>query len=52
MLTDQILDLKDGRKLGFTEYGAPDGTPVFYFNGSGRSRLERPADLNILTDLE
>jgi pimeloyl-ACP methyl ester carboxylesterase len=49
--TNQILDLKDGRKLGFAEYGTPDGKPVFHFNGSGGSRLERPADLNILTAL-
>ena len=49
--TNQILELKDGRKLGFAEYGVQGGTPVFHFNGSGGSRLERPADLNILTDL-
>lgn len=49
--TNQILDLKDGRKLGFAEYGVPDGKPVFHFNGSGGSRLERPPDLNILTEL-
>lgn len=49
--TNQILDLKDGRILGFAEYGVPDGKPVFHFNGSGGSRLERPPDLNILTEL-
>lgn len=49
--TNQVLDLKDGRKLGFAEYGVPDGKPVFHFNGSGGSRLERPPDLNILTEL-
>lgn len=49
--TNQILELKDGRKLGFAEYGDPNGKPVFHFNGSGGSRLERPADLSILTDL-
>lgn len=49
--TNQILDLKGGRKLGFAEYGVPDGKPVFHFNGSGGSRLEHPADLNILTEL-
>lgn len=48
---NQILELKDGRKLGFAEYGDPHGIPVFHFNGSGGSRLERPADLSILTDL-
>lgn len=49
--TNQILELKDGRKLGFAEYGVQDGIPVFHFNGSGGSRLERPANLSILTDL-
>lgn len=49
--TNQILELKDGRKLGFAEYGDPKGIPVFHFNGSGGSRLERPSDLSILTDL-
>ena len=49
--TNQILELKDGRKLGFAEYGVQDGIPVFHFNGSGGSRLERPANLSILTEL-
>ena len=49
--TNQILELNDGRKLAFAEYGSGNGIPVFHFNGSGGSRLERPADLKILTDL-
>lgn len=49
--TNQILELKDGRELGFAEYGVQDGIPVFHFNGSGGSRLERPANPNILTEL-
>ena len=44
---NQILELNDGRKLGFAEYGVLDGVPVFHFNGSGGSRLERPANLTI-----
>jgi pimeloyl-ACP methyl ester carboxylesterase len=48
---DQTLSLKDGRKLGFVEYGDPHGKAVFHFNGSGGSRLEYPADQSILTDL-
>jgi pimeloyl-ACP methyl ester carboxylesterase len=46
-----ILELKDGRMLGYAEYGDPDGKPVFHFNGSGGSRLERPSDIRILTEL-
>ena len=49
--TNQILELKDGRMLGYAEYGDPDGKPVFHFNGSGGSRLERPSDISILTEL-
>lgn len=49
--TNQIVELKDGRKLAFAEYGVPDGIPVFHFNGSGGSRLERPTDQTILLDL-
>jgi len=49
--TNQILELNDGRMLGYAEYGDPDGKPVFHFNGSGGSRLERPSDISILTEL-
>lgn len=49
--TNQTLLLKDGRELGFAEYGNPTGKAVFHFNGSGSSRLERPSDESILLDL-
>jgi pimeloyl-ACP methyl ester carboxylesterase len=48
---DEFLTLKNGRKLGYAEYGDPEGKAVFHFNGSGGSRLEYPADESILTDL-
>jgi len=48
---DQTLKMKDGRILGFAEYGDPKGKPVFHFNGSGGSRLEHPVDKEILTQL-
>ena len=38
--TNQQIKLKDGRSLGYTEYGAPDGKPVFYFHGFPGSRLD------------
>ena len=50
-LMNQTIQLKDGRKLGYAEYGDRAGKAVFYFNGSGGSRLERPADESILTEL-
>lgn len=30
----------NGKKLGYAEYGAEEGTPVFHFHGTGSSRLE------------
>ena len=37
--SDRIIKLKDGRKLGFCEYGDPKGKPIFYFHGWPASRL-------------
>jgi pimeloyl-ACP methyl ester carboxylesterase len=48
---NQTITLKDGRKLGFAEYGDPAGKIVFHFHGRAGSRLERPADEAILTNL-
>lgn len=36
---NQVLTLKDGRKLGFAEYGVPSGFPVIGFHGTPGSRL-------------
>ncbi|HEY1773920.1 MAG TPA: alpha/beta hydrolase [Gammaproteobacteria bacterium] len=33
------LELRDGRKLGFCEYGKPDGIPLMLFHGTPGSRL-------------
>lgn len=30
---DHAIKLKDGRKLGYAEYGDPDGQPLLYFHG-------------------
>ncbi len=40
---NQTLILKDGRRLGFAEFGAETGWPVFHFHGSASSRLEHPS---------
>ncbi|WP_421801588.1 alpha/beta hydrolase [Flagellimonas sp.] len=37
--TDSSHLLPDGRKLGYAEYGDPNGTPIFYFHGGQESRL-------------
>ncbi|UCC17630.1 MAG: hypothetical protein JSU58_03520, partial [Dehalococcoidales bacterium] len=36
----QHLRMKNGRTMGYAEYGAPDGTPAFYFHGFPGSRLD------------
>lgn len=38
-LTDNVLPLPDGRRLGYAEYGEPGGAPVFLFHGNPGSRL-------------
>ena len=40
--TNQQIKLRDGRSLGYAEYGAPEGKPVFYFHGFPGSRLDWP----------
>ena len=39
---NQQINLRDGRVLGFAEYGIHDGVPVFYFHGFPSSRLDWP----------
>ena len=39
-LLNQTITLKDGRKLGYAEFGNLEGKPLFYFHGHGSSRLE------------
>lgn len=38
--THAYIVLKDGRHLGFAEYGLSDGFPILYFHGFPGSRLE------------
>ena len=40
--TSQTIRLKDGRTLGYAEYGTPQGKPVFYFHGFPSSRIDWP----------
>ena len=37
--TSQTMTLKDGRTLGYAEYGAPQGKIIFEFHGNPSSRL-------------
>ncbi len=38
--TQLSITLKDGRQLGFAEYGSPDGKPIFFFHGLPGCRLD------------
>ncbi|MFC1905171.1 alpha/beta fold hydrolase [Chloroflexota bacterium] len=38
--TDQTIKLRDGRTLGYAEYGASQGKPIFYFHGFPGSRID------------
>jgi pimeloyl-ACP methyl ester carboxylesterase len=37
---NQVLELKDGRKLGYAESGDLNGKPIFHFHGHPGSRIE------------
>lgn len=51
--TDNQIKLRDGRNLGYAEYGDPQGQPVLHFHGTPSSRYEgsRPAVDEIATRL-
>lgn len=49
--TAQTLTLRDGRTLGYAEWGDLSGKPVFYFTSSDASRFSRHPDETILTEL-
>lgn len=37
-----IVPLPDGRRIGFAEYGSPDGRPVLWFHGTPGARRQIP----------
>ncbi|MBP9690928.1 alpha/beta hydrolase [Candidatus Woesebacteria bacterium] len=38
-MSDHTFKLKDGRKLGYAQYGDPKGKPLFFFHGWPSTRL-------------
>jgi pimeloyl-ACP methyl ester carboxylesterase len=44
---DRRIRLSDGRRLGYAEYGDPNGRPVLFFHGFGTSRVICPPDDNL-----
>jgi pimeloyl-ACP methyl ester carboxylesterase len=47
---NQTMTLRDGRNLGYAQYGDPAGVPVFYFHAAASSRLEQPASEKMLLE--
>lgn len=41
---DNVVTLRDGRRLGYSESGDPHGRPVFFFHGFGTTRVICPPD--------
>ncbi|MFC1904367.1 alpha/beta fold hydrolase [Chloroflexota bacterium] len=39
LCNDNVLQLPDGRRLSYAEYGDPEGKPIFEFHGNPSSRL-------------
>jgi pimeloyl-ACP methyl ester carboxylesterase len=39
------IELADGRRLGYAEYGAPTGRPIFWFHGTPGARRQVPPAL-------
>src|SRR5574341_1546746 len=50
-LAAQTVTLRDGRTLGYAEWGDLNGKPVFYFTSPEASRYSRHPDETILTEL-
>jgi pimeloyl-ACP methyl ester carboxylesterase len=41
---DRLVTLREGRTLGYAEYGDPHGKPIFFFHGFGTTRVICPTD--------
>jgi pimeloyl-ACP methyl ester carboxylesterase len=50
-ITDNVFQLRDGRVLGYAEYGDPGGKPAFFFHGLPGSRRQRHPDDSIAIEL-
>jgi pimeloyl-ACP methyl ester carboxylesterase len=49
--TAQTLTLRDGRTLGYAQWGDLNGQPVFFISGSNNARFMRHPDETILLEL-
>jgi pimeloyl-ACP methyl ester carboxylesterase len=41
---DRVITLRDGRRLGYAQYGDPTGRPIFFFHGFGTTRMVCPPE--------
>jgi hypothetical protein len=49
---NQQIKLRDGRLLGYAEFGDPDGKPILYFHGARSSRLSGKVLAPVATKLK
>src|SRR5215472_11428558 len=49
--SDRVISLRDGRALGYAEYGDPGGKSIFFFHGLPGSRRQRHPDDSIAIEL-
>lgn len=45
--TEGVIDLSDGRQLGYAAYGPQDGDPLLFFHGTPGSRYTRIPDRSV-----
>ena len=50
LLADDSIRLPDGRRLGYTEMGIPDGHPIVLFHGFPGSRYFHHSNDNMTVD--
>jgi pimeloyl-ACP methyl ester carboxylesterase len=48
----RLFTLRDGRHLAYTEWGSPDGAPIFFQHGMPGSRFERAAAQDLYRSLD
>jgi pimeloyl-ACP methyl ester carboxylesterase len=45
-----VVTLRDGRRIGFAEYGPPQGRPVLWFHGTPGARRQVPPTARVAAD--
>lgn len=50
-MESKSIQLKDQRRLGYGEYGKPDGTPIMYFHGTPGCRFLPSYDIQVAQEV-